>query len=88
MNSAFSRYKKKINDLGIHSECPISEIIVRDKSSQSLKTSLSDRTSDLQTSTKSESRIKGDRPVGSSIVNKRKRHKAIVMMKNDITREY
>ena len=33
MDSAFSRYKKKINDLGIHSEGPTSEIIVRDKSS-------------------------------------------------------
>ena len=42
----------------------------------------------MKSSTKSESRTKGDRPVGSSIVKKRKRQEAIVMMKNNITGEY
>ena len=88
INSAFSRYKKKMSNPGTHSEGPTSEILVASKSVQSLKTSISDLTSDSQTSTRIESRTKGGRPVGSSIVNKRKRQEAIVMMKNDIAREY
>ena len=53
-----------------------------------MKTFLSNLTSDLQTSTISESRTKVGRPVDSSIVKKRKRQGALFMMKNVIVREY
>ena len=82
MNSAWKRYKQ-ILDVQ-NSERKPSEIYLS-KSYSSLGSSVSDL-SESQTSNKAQS--KGGRPVGTTLVNMKKREEQIVMMKNDITREY
>ena len=82
MNSAWKRYKQKLDVQ--NSERKPSEIYLS-KSNSSLGSSISDL-SEWQTSNKA--RSKGGRPVGTTLVNMKKREEQIVMMKNDITREY
>ena len=82
MNSAWKRYKQMLDVQ--NSERKPSEIYLS-KSYSSLCSSVSDL-SESQTSNKA--RSKGGRPVGTRLVNMKKRDEQIVMMKNDITREY
>ena len=83
MNSAWKRYKQNNIDVQ-NSERKPSEIYLS-RSTTSLSSSLSDL-SDSQTSNKG--RMKGGRPLGTTLVNQKKREEQIVMMKNDITQGY
>ena len=83
MNSAWKRYKQNNIDVQ-NSERKPSEIYLS-RSTTSLSSSLSDL-SKSQTSNKGQ--MKGGRPLGTTLVNQKKREEQIVMMKNDITQGY
>ena len=78
MNSAWKRYKQMVDVQ--NSERKPSEIYLS-KSYSSLGSSVSDL-SESQTSNKA--RAEGGRPVGTTLVNMKKREEQIVIMKNDI----
>ena len=86
MHSAYIRFKKKVLDVP-HSDKP-GEIQVT-SNFVTVKSSLSDLGSDSQTTLVKEERSKGGQPISTTLVNKKKKREAqIVMMKNNIAKEY
>ena len=85
MHSAYIWFKKKILDVP-YSDKP-DEIQVT-SSFLTVKSSLSDLSGDSQTTLAKEERSKGERLIATTLVNKKKREAQIVMMKNNIVKEY
>ena len=85
MHSAYIWFKKKILDVP-YSDKP-DEIQVT-SSFLTVKSSLSNLSSDSQITLVKEERSKGGRPIGTTLVKKKKREAQIVMMKNNIAKEY